>query len=251
MNSRRIALSLLAGGLVVATAGVGSAQDQSTKCTWATPMPATHVNVVVPEGATCNLSDSTVLGSVFVKPGGALCAGEDECDSMTAMTEGGVVINGNLQADSPRWIELRQSRLDDNVQIVGTQSSPGMFGMQPNLICDDSRIGGNISFIESSEDAPWRLGEDEVDMGAASDCEDSVLVEGNTSFKGNDALIEVFRNRPLPDRGFLGNVSFTDNTGGVEVHDNDIEGSLFCRGNEPPANSSGNAADRFEGECQA
>ncbi len=49
----------------------------------------------------------------------------------------------------------------------------------------------------------------------------------------------------------MGNVSLTGNTGGVEIHDNDIDGLLFCRGNDPPANSSGNAAERFEGECQA
>lgn len=249
---KRLSVALLVVASVSQPFAGVHAQEQTTECTWPTPAPATHVNVVVPEDATCNLSDSEVLGSVFVQPGGALCAGEDECDSMAAQAEEGVLLHGNLQAVSPRWIELRSSDLQQNVQITGTQSSPGTTGHpQPNLLCDSTSVTGNLSIIESSANAPWRLGEDEMDLGVLSECEDSILVGGNTALDGNDALIEIYRNRPLPDRGFMGNVSLTGNTGEAEIHDNDIEGSLFCRGNEPPANSSGNAAERFEGECQA
>jgi hypothetical protein len=83
---RHFATTLMAFGIMVAA--LPAARADNTPCTGSL-QGVINGNVVVPDGATCQLNNATVTGNVFVSTGASLAMG----------VLGSVMISGNLQAD--------------------------------------------------------------------------------------------------------------------------------------------------------
>jgi len=229
---------------------ISGAKAQETECTESTE-PGEYESVVVPEGEECDLSESTVKGSVVVKPGGMLHAGRDG---------DGATIGEGINADQPGWIDIHASTIGGNVRVTGTQSSPSD-GEDPNALCDGTEIKGNLEISGSGEEAAWRVGKDPESNFLTElfgePCSDGVLVSGNATTDGNLAKVEIVGNGALdddPPRGFEGDLSVTNNKE-VQVEDNDVAGTLTCEanadGNNEAQSDTGGCASAEEQEEEA
>ncbi|HEV3353458.1 MAG TPA: hypothetical protein VG076_11060 [Acidimicrobiales bacterium] len=177
--------------------------------------------VFVPPGATCVLTNATVIGSVMIQPSGILR-----------------VFNSNLfgymvSADNPGGFFITGSTVYGSVVI--NRLTPTSFF--PNGICS-SLLGGYLVFAAS---APWStftvgpgfLGGDE---GPAL-CSSANTIRGSVSFQSNQGRFQFGGNT------VYGSVQASYNTGGGAINNNTIFGSLSCFYNNPAVTKSNNHAN--------
>lgn len=201
-------------------------------------------NVVVPEGATCNLSSSRVKGNIQVSTRGTLVSSKTKVDGNIqvafdgALFVDGVAVGGNIQTDEAAWVQVRRSRVAGNVQIDKTSGAPPTGGL--NQVCESS-LGGNLQVSKNT--APFDLG-----------CLRGNQMRGNLQVVDNEipgdageVVIRVVKNKVRGDLQFQNN-----QTGGLfDISTNAIRQNLQCVDNEPAPIGSGNLAGDLEDQCAA
>lgn len=185
--------------LVVGVLTAPAAQADSVECTGALtgPVPA---NVIVPEGATCNLNRADVMGNVEVRPDARL--------NSTFST-----IRGNLGGSETFHVQIfgtmggSDSVIRGNVQINGSPDVDSNF----HTIRDTS-IWGNLSF--NGNDIRIEVLRTEVDRN------------GSFIDNGDGQGVQVSQN----DIGK--NLEVIGNSGLVQVTMNDVGKNLTCKDNQ-------------------
>lgn len=168
-------------------------------------------NLVVPDGARCDLDDTTVTGNVKVGEGAILDAF-------------GGSINGNLLGDGFEFVGLG-SDIEIGGNIVLTEGT-SFFSISTG------RVGGNIILVENDLDGPLVIS--------------NIEIGGNVTVEDNSVSNRFF----IRANTVGGNLRFDDNTGSSEISTNTIGGSLRCKGNTPPPTGSGNTVSgRASGQC--
>jgi hypothetical protein len=224
---RRLTIALvLSFGAALGLAAPASARD--TACTGV--LTGRHDNVVVPRGAACELVGADVRGNVRAQPDssliidqGTVVRGNVEVKEDANTGAFDATIRGNYTCDRCIFEDVIQSVIGGNVQIAGSQDGDFILS---------SSIGGNIHIKDSTAVETAFLVED-TDVG------------GDVIFEKNAGDASISGNRLDGDLKVLGN------RGEIAVLDNVIDGSLECFGNQPPPASAGNAAEDYEGQCQA
>jgi hypothetical protein len=167
----RFVYALLAA-VPVLLAGVSAVQAANTSCT-STLTGTIDGNVVVPNGASCTLSDVTVTGNVQVLQNASLTVDA---------TEQPATIAGNLQATNCAFALLQGGVVvNGSVQIVQCAQKSGFVG--PGV-----KIGGNFQCINNGGGCEADLGDVhgsvQVQGGGASDIS-LVSIGGNLQCVGN------------------------------------------------------------------
>lgn len=199
-------------------------------------------NVIVPDGATCSLSSSSVKGNIQVSTRGTLIASNVKVDGNIqvafdgALLAEGVSIGGNIQTSEASWVRVLRSQIRGNVQIDKTSGTPP--SRRVNQVCDSS-IGGSLQVTKNT--APFELG-----------CDRGNQMRGNLQVVDNEipgsvgeVAISVRKN------GVRGDLQFQNNqTGGVfDITGNRVRQNLQCVDNAPAPTGSGNRAGDLEDQC--
>jgi hypothetical protein len=209
--------TLLAGAL--AALPVAGAQA-ATKCTGLLANQTINGGLEVPSGAGCVLVGDTVNGTVKIDPAAALSLGDGNASGNTV---NGSILGTNIQSfDS--YAPTTGSTVDGTVNLNGVSGVPesgplGALGL-PAFSTDSYNyfdgltIHGATTVKGSAASAPW-TDDNPVDFG------------GPFTYSGNAGALY------LEDGDTVGGtMSVTGNTGGGELYDLTIGGSLFC-GNTP------------------
>ena len=140
MNRRLIlALTLIA----VALFATQTRADDDYYCWEPVGEMTIYANVIVPYGAVCELSGTTIEGNIFVEQGGALATYE-------------VHVYGNIQAYGAEWLTIDKTYLegnfvDGNVQIENNEiSNPDM--LEVALAVSHNTINGDLQLYWNTAD---------------------------------------------------------------------------------------------------
>jgi hypothetical protein len=156
-------LALIAAPLMVALVGVRPAMAATTECSGTLP-PGTYDNIVVPEGAHCEMVSATVNGNVRVLAGASLRASASQ-------------IGGNVQGQDVAWVCAQEA-----TQIGGN------FYVK----------GGDLGFTTGVSSFPGVsvvMGNIKVEGNAGHTIVSGATVDGNVRVSGNTGSIEVPENR--------------------------------------------------------
>ncbi len=183
--------------------------------------PGVYDDVLVPEGASCSLSGSTVKGNVKALKGSELISR-------------GNTVGGNILGDYTRNFSLQNDTIGGNIEVVGSNDVG---------ICNETLSKGNI-FVQKSN--PNRLpGNGFVIVGRGT-----IGCPGNTVREGNVIVEESY----IPPNGELEISANTISRGNLQVFKNkgpgpkDVSnntgggsagGNLQCKENDAPFNGNG------------
>ena len=276
--------------VVVALGSAPAAQADEVSCTGALT-GTVNANVVVPHGATCEITNARVNGNVITNPMSRL-------DVLESRIKGNVeCASGPLTQTSERWCDLLDGTVvrgsaiavrggvlhNHGAHVVGNmKGGPGseiaitpslMSGNPPppsaprgrvggNLVCDgcvfaDSGraiIGGAIQIKNASAGSFIFDGNEiagDVEVLDSAAGEFAFELDGNT-IGGN---VKYERNRGpinILNNTIRGNLQFFANREGpFDISENRIGGNLQCEENVPPPAGGGNVASTKEGQCRA
>ena len=227
---RRIGLAL---GVALIALGVCSAPALADETRCEGLLSGTFDNVVVPRGANCSLSFSTVRGNVKALRGSSL---------MTTNNE----IAGNVDGVRPRWVGSLNDSIGGNFSVTGA-TGPGFFfsNLSVNVfICNARLPDGNIAVERSAGGT--------VAVGSLLDvCPGNTVAKGNVKVEDNiippAELLAVSRN------SVGGNVQVFGNRGQGQktVAENTVRQNLQCERNDEPFVGAPNVARNAEGQCSA
>lgn len=160
-----IAIAMLVGG-------ASAVQAANTNCTGALNGSITG-NIVVPNGASCTLSDATVTGNVQVQQNASLTVDA---------TQQPTTIGGNVEAINCASALLEGGvTVGGNVQIQGCAAQSGFVG--PGV-----KVGGNFQCSSNAGGCEARLGDvhgnAQIQANSSSDIS-LVSVSGNLQCQGN------------------------------------------------------------------
>jgi hypothetical protein len=251
---RFLVASMAAASIVLA--GAPAALAAQTECVGT--FTGTADNVVVPEGAHCEMDGATVTGNVLVKPGASLRASATD-------------IGGNVKGIDSAWVCLQfGSTAGGNFDVMG-----GLAGTTTGFDISTS-VGGNakvrqnagLTFIDAAHvdgnvDVSSNTGTLEIEFNT---------IDGNVKVDDNDVSTTYTGGpaQPLPGGcGFPTSLFF--NTGGMSllgnllptnnmhVFDNTGAGNktvalntvkhVVCLGNSLPFVGGPNVADMATGQC--
>lgn len=149
--------------LAIMLAAVPAARAGDTSCTGQL-FGTINGNVVVPQGATCELTTATVTGNVLVEKGASLLAGP----------QGSVTISGNVLAIQCASVTIEPSALvsiGGSVGILFCTGTSGYFvrgvSIQGNFLCQfnsapctasSGSIGGSVDVSQNSGGTSTVLG---------------------------------------------------------------------------------------------
>lgn len=221
---------LMSAALVVLLASNAEAND--TPCEGA--LSGTFDNVIVPPGATCYLSDSTVLGNVKALEHSRLRV--DNSD-----------IRGNVEGDKADIVQIFFSDVHGQISIKegGLAATPAPdfnvcgFGMNFTP-CEVLILGGNVFF-----------GGIQVEKMVGTVLIAGVRVRENVKVEAN--VVDVPEILFLQNNRVQGNLEVFKNmgSGNKQVQGNTVQQSLQCFENEPPFVAAGNTAGNAQGQCAA
>jgi hypothetical protein len=139
----------------IVLAGAPSALAAQTECVGA--FTGTADNVVVPEGAHCEMAAATITGNVLVRPGASLRASASHID-------------GNIKGSDSAWVCAQfGTQVGGNFDVVG-----GLAGTTTGFDINTS-IGGNAI----------------VRQNAGLTFIDAAHVDGNVEIKDNTGTLEI------------------------------------------------------------
>jgi hypothetical protein len=171
--------------IVAATALVGGASAvwaADTTCT-STLTGTIDGNVVVPDGASCTLSDATVAGNVHVRQNASLTVDA---------TQQPATIDGNLHADHCAF-----ALLEGGVTVTGNVRI-GQCAQQSGFVGPGIKIGGDFECTNNP-------GACEADLG---DVHGNLQIDGNSGASADISLVSVggnlrcHGNTPMPTHAF-------------------------------------------------
>jgi hypothetical protein len=194
-----------------------AASPGNTRCVGTLP-PGTYQNVTVPDGETCVLENSIVLGNVTAREGSRLTLFNVRVDENVHGLKAAVVhVFGG-------------GSVGENIHIQGADSPNVLFSVFINQI---HVMRGNIHLEENN-------------AGGIGVINNTVSL-GNILIQGNDA---AFFNT-IQDNRIGQNLIVMDNSGPgpKAVNNNFLEGKVICFRNEPPFVGGPNFAESSEGQC--
>lgn len=200
--------------LVMAT----TAAAGDTTCNGTLPA-GSYDNVVVPSGANCTINGSTLKGNLLLQPGA------------NVVDVRNTTINGNVQGESFRSLDLHVSRVNGSVQLKKWTVNVQICGTRTQNI--------------------------QVEEGTAG----RLLIGGTcASFGGNTTSgnIQVVKNRlttspaQIHNNTVGGDLQVFTNSGSVaiDIRGNSIRGNLQCKENRPAPTGGGNTAAKKEDQCR-
>lgn len=272
-NAAILTTAALAAGSVFLVAQPASAA-LVTRCTGAAGAVTVPNDLVIPQGAACDLEGTTVEGDVLVRAGGDLLADgatitgdlvvrNDAFADLIGTSLGGSVngrshfgvfiedsqVGGNIDQRQPQDTEF-----DPFVYTLGADIAGSIDSRAGELLLESSRLEGDLlsragvftDVIDSVVEGSLTVREN--DLGAVV-CESEVY--GSALFEANGSVLQI---GGTGDAGtcdgasFWGSdVTFTGNTAtaGFDVSDNIVAGNLAGEGNDPAPTGQGN---RVRGE---
>lgn len=222
-----IAVSIGTVGLPATGAG---AFDEEVECTG--PLgPGTYPHVVVPSGATCDLSDSVVSGNVRVLPGGTLFLETTQ-------------VGGNVVGHDVTRVLIGRSTVDGNIVVIGGEAPFG----GTVLLCATS-VSGNVIVQQVTGGIGVRTYIPGFDFpaGFAARCgAASNEIAGNLVVSNNNS-IRILVHDNLVEHNLLA----VNNSGpGPKVfRDNRVGHVLVCLKNEELFTAHGNTAEKAKAQC--
>jgi hypothetical protein len=223
--SRIVAPLLAAAGVIgclaLPAAALGRGAPPNLSCTSASPFyTGTYNNVTVPPDESCNLSNSTVLGSVTVQTDASL-------DLENSGTVGGSLLvgTGASSFEDTGWV-ISGAAAGNN---AGSMSFGGtVHGIAGN---NTGILGLSSATVDGS--IVWNKGLYGGTIGA-SVITGQVLINGTTGDPtiGGTWFIAGPQLNSAPQE-IDGNLVLTDNQVPIYVYDNHIKQNLVCAGNNP------------------
>lgn len=233
-NYFRAVVAVLALALAATLLGLAAptAKADDTNCTGA--LTGTFDNVVVPEGATCVLSNSLVRGNVKALPDSSLTSDSN-------------IIRGNVEGDKADDIFIFSTT---GPSVVGgnIQAKEGDIGV---AVCGTRLPNGNIQ-IEKFDASLGIIVGGQVPVPGVPAC--GAIGGGNVLEKGN---IKVEENRigifglDVSNNRVAQNLQVFKNRGGAlrRVQSNQVGENLQCFENQQPFVGSPNTAGKAEEQC--
>jgi hypothetical protein len=177
-------------------------------------------NVVVPPGATCSASGSTVARNLGVGPGATL-------------NGGGLTIGGNLIALGATNVRLSAFSVGGDVRVVGGGGDLVILQSTVRGAVDVGGVNGFIAIINN--DFPGALGRLRVVGNVVQPSDPTSTVGLNIAVNQIRTDAEVSLNRGQAQKLVQGNT---------------VGGTLSCIANAPPFDGSFNTAAAFRGQCR-
>lgn len=255
-----IATAVLALGAVTTTPAV--ADGLVTHCRGTASSASVPGDLVVPKGESCDLTDTTVAGSVTVRADADLLGK-------------GVEVDGALVGASGSYVELSESKIGGDLKLTDAYGA----------VVEQSTIAGKVSTMPGQGDASGRIFASDVDIDGpftirsgevyiedstitgSLDSKNSVFTDVKDVFVDKQLKIDqaedgsmlcavtVAKNADITDNGgplqvgpsgssadcsdgsiYVGKtLAVTGNTGGVVVDDVIVSGDLNVARNEPAA----------------
>jgi hypothetical protein len=215
-------LSKLAVIGLVSFAGAAHAQVDVT-CTTAITGGVTQ-NVIVPMGASCTLTDVSVLGNIEVK------------EMANVVTRRGS-INGDVIIESMGSARLNRGNINGKVESLGGR----LLNVAGTTIAKDIVALDTLTVVVG---AGARVGAVEV-LSSGRVLVSGVTIQGDAKFQQNTGLVSA------SDNSISGNMQVFDNLGGVTMNTNTIRGNMQCKDNLPAPSGAGNVAAIKEDQCAA
>lgn len=131
----------------------------------------------------------------------------------------GTRAKGNIVVGTGATLDATSIKINGNIQAEGSASV---------RVVGTSSVGGSIQIVQG---------------GAAT--VERVLVTGSILFDANNGPLRAVGNRVGAD------LQAFQNTGGVQISNNRIDGNLQCKSNSPAPVGSGNRAASKEDQCAA
>jgi hypothetical protein len=196
----------------------GPAAAKSFECRTALGAVTVTGNLVVPSGALCELNGTHVTGNATVN------SGAPEPSEPTALTAKGASIGGNVKAqENAQFLASAATTIGGSLQCTHCEVAD----------VQDSTVKGSVRDKAVSEGVFIRNSQ----IGGG------LQIENGTDFFGTGFHIDT--------NTIAGRMMFNNNTGATDISNNHIQGSLKCKGNNPPPAGTGNTAQAKTGQCAA
>lgn len=274
MKAHIALVSISVAGL--ALAGVTATPTQAdlvTRCVGTGGAVTVFGDLVVPKGQSCILEGTTVEGTVTVRPDADLITTDATLKGAVSVSENGyldahntgiggkVVSHGSyglyLDTSQVAGAVVGQAPTDTSISpflfVTGSQVANRVHSVSGELLVQDSQVGGNVTgdgtaYTDVLNSTLKRgLAVTGNDLGSMV-CSSEVL--GDTSYTGND-LVQLGGGTLFESceqvNYFGGNLAINDNTGGVELNGNIIQGDLTGTGNDPAPVGSNNRVRGSQG----
>ena len=161
---------------------------------------------------TAQADDFNCTGTV-----GAVTKDNVDVPDNATCTLDGTTVEGNIKVGTNATMIAKGVKVDGNIQAQGAK----------NLVVNNgSTVGGSI----------------QIEQGGSGNVT-NVDVDSDIQFFSNSGAVEAKNNT------VGGNLQADENTGGVSIIDNIIDGNLQCKQNNPPPTGSGNKAASLEDQC--
>lgn len=264
MNRCKMAAAVTAGCLVTTVGVTVSATPASaaltTRCDGEAGPVTVPGDLVVPAGRSCTLNGTVILGAVRVSPGADLLLDQARIEGPVAVRADGYLdafessLQGVVRAREAYGVVLDASSVGAGFsgRGVGDPSTGGFFFGQ------DSELGGDLDVRDGEVYLAGSAVRGSVTSinNAFADVLDSTLtgditvtdtseggafcaseVDGDALYQRNAGPLQLGGDGPLADCDGVsywgGDVTVSDNTGGVLVGGNIVRGDLTGAGNDP------------------
>lgn len=217
-----------------------SFQEGASNAECTGPLSGTFLNVVVPEGETCILSNSTLMGNLKALPGSRLVSDGNN-------------VSGSIQTDKARRVIIIGGTVGGNIQIADgvREERPPDGGQLPPVLEGDytvtlvTLLQGDIHVIKNE----GRIEVTGNNLGGAG----GVLRKGNIKIEDNNVLLtegDVFALR-VSFNMVPQNIQVFKNKGTdlKFVTSNVADESVQCWENDPVFAGAFNVAPKLEGQC--
>jgi hypothetical protein len=265
--------------VLVAFAGalpaVADDDDESTECAGVFGPVEVDGDLVVPEGATCDLQGTTVNGDVLVERDASLFADRADIGGRTRDDDDGDLrleenayadllttsVDGSTRLSSSLGLFARASTLDGGIESrdaevltlfdTAVDDDVELRGELTEFSGDDIEVDGDVEgeeithvdVFDSSVDG--RLSVEEASAGGFL-CGSGI--DGRVRYEDSSNVIDIggCNGNRLED-----DVDVIDNTAAITIAGNVIEEDLVCRGNVPAPVGGGNLVEEdSEGQCE-
>lgn len=207
------------------------ALSAQTQCVGTLP-PGTYEHIVVPSGAGCLLTSSTVTGNVTALEGSSL-------------TLNGNRIGGNVSGHRPSFVGSMNDVIGGNFHVTGATGPGFVFGsLSVNVFACGSQLPTGNVHVKKTEGGT-------IAVGTQIDACPGNTVGGN--IKVEDNLIPPTETLVVSRNAVGGHVHVSKNIGGSQktVFGNIVSHDLVCRDNDEPFVGGPNTARRAVGQCFA
>jgi hypothetical protein len=284
---RKIFLGLMVTVLVAFAAALPAVADDDEECVGVIGPVEIDGDLVVPEGATCDLEGTIVNGDVVVKRDASLftdradiggrARGGDDDDDDDGDGRGDLRVEENGYADLLNTSVDGSTRLHSSLGLVtetsaldrgiGSRDAEFVDLFETSVDGDVELRGGPTQFfgerldvdgdVDGEEIAYLDIYDSSVDgaVGVEEASEGGFLcgssVEDRVRYEDSSTIIDLGGFEGCDANRLEDDVEIIDNTAEIAISGNVIEEDLVCRDNEPPPVGGGNFVEGdAEGQCE-